>query len=72
MLELSLVAVSVELLVLEVEVEAEDCAVELPGIVEALTTPKIPTPATAASAAPVVSRFSRRIASSRRSLAWIG
>ena len=50
-------------------------AVELvlvPGIVYALTAPNRPTPMTALTAAPVVSRFSRRIAASRaRTLSWI-
>jgi hypothetical protein len=55
----------------EVEVADEESllveAVELedPGIVAALTTLKTPTPAIAARAAPVVRRFSVRIAASR-------
>ena len=36
-----------------------------PGIVSALTVPKMPTPATAAKAMPVVSRFSKERARSR-------
>ena len=43
-----------------------DAEVELvPGMVAALTAPKIPTPATAAKAAPKVRRLSSRIAASR-------
>lgn len=56
-------------------VVVEVLAVELlavPGIVLALMAPNRPTPMTALIAAPVVSRFSRRIAESRaRTLAWI-
>jgi hypothetical protein len=43
-------------------VDVED---ELPGIVAALTALKRPRPATAANAAPTVSRLSRRRAASR-------
>ena len=65
----------------EVEVlEVDDVAVSLdaevelvPGMVAALTAPKIPTPATAAKAAPKVRRLSSRIAASRartRTAVW--
>ena len=53
---------------LEAELEAPAVAVELdelPGIVAALTALKTPTAATAAKAAPTVSRFSSRRAASR-------
>ena len=52
----------------DVEAIAPDDEAEaevVPGIVAALTAPKTPTPATAASAAPTVSRLSRRTAASR-------
>jgi hypothetical protein len=46
--------------------------VEVPGIVCALTAPSTPTPTSALTAAPVVSRLSRRMAASRaRTLSWI-
>ena len=58
----------------EVEV-VEASAVELvlvPGMVYALTAPNRPTPTRALTAAPVVRRFSRRIAASRAStLSWV-
>jgi hypothetical protein len=44
----------------------------VPGIVWALTAPSTATPTSALTAAPVVSRLSRRIAASRaRTLSWI-
>jgi hypothetical protein len=52
----------------------EVLAVELlvPGSVCALTAPNTPTPTSALAAAPVVSRFRRRMAASRaRTLAWV-
>ena len=46
--------------------------VEVPGIVCALIAPSTPTPTSAVTAAPVVSRWRRRIAASRaRTLSWI-
>ena len=54
--------------VLEVEelaVWVEDEGAVVPGMVAALTALKTPTPATAANAAPVVSRWSRLRAASR-------
>ena len=57
-----------ELEVLEVEeltVWVEDEGAVVPGMVAALTALKTPTPATAANAAPVVSRWSRLRAASR-------
>jgi hypothetical protein len=46
--------------------------VVMPGMVDALTAPKTPTPASAPMAAPVVSRLSRRNAASRaRILSWV-
>jgi len=58
----------------EVEV-VEVLAVEVlvaPGIVWALTAPSTPTPTSALTAAPVVSRLRRRRAASRaRTLSWI-
>lgn len=48
-------------------------AADVPGTVAALTAENTPTAASAPSAAPVVSRLSRRMASSRaRILAWVG
>ena len=45
---------------------------EVPGIVCALIAPSTPTPTSAVTAAPVVSRWRRRIAASRaRTLSWI-
>jgi len=56
----------VELEELEVVVAAvPDDEAAVPGIVSALTVPKMPTPATAAKAMPVVSRFSKDRARSR-------
>jgi hypothetical protein len=65
----------------EVLVDDEDeavvdvLAVELlvvPGIVDALNAPRRATPATALTAAPVVSRLRRRMAASRaRTLSWV-
>jgi len=59
----------------EEEEEEEVAVVEVlvaPGIVCALTAPKRPTPTSALTAAPVVSRLRRRIAASRaRTLSWI-
>ena len=65
----------------EVLVDDEDeavvdvLAVELlvvPGIVYALNAPRRATPATALTAAPVVSRLRRRMAASRaRTLSWV-
>jgi hypothetical protein len=56
----------VELEELEVVVAAvPDDEAAVPGIVRALTVPKMPTPATAAKAMPVVSRLSRDRALSR-------
>jgi hypothetical protein len=44
----------------------------VPGIVYALTAPNRPTPMTALSAAPVVSRLRSRMAASRaRTLSWV-
>jgi hypothetical protein len=58
-----------------VEVDDEAVGVEMlavPGIVYAPIAPSRPTPTTALTAAPAVSRFSRRIAASRaRTLSWI-
>jgi len=57
-----------EVEVLEVEelaVWAEDEVEVVPGMVAALTALKTPTPATAANAAPVVSRWSRLRPASR-------
>lgn len=57
-----------ELEVLEVEeltVWVEDEGAVVPGMVAALTALKTPTPATAANAAPVVSRWSRLRPASR-------
>jgi hypothetical protein len=46
--------------------------VVMPGMVEALTAPNTPTPASAPTAAPVVSRLSWRSAASRaRILFWM-
>ena len=46
--------------------------VEVPGIVCALIAPSTPTPTSALTAAPVVSRLSSRMAASRaRTLSWI-
>jgi hypothetical protein len=46
--------------------------VVMPGMVEAPTAPNTPTPASAPTAAPVVSRLSRRKAASRaRILFWV-
>ena len=46
--------------------------VEVPGIVCALIAPSTPTPTSALTPAPVVSRWSTRIAASRaRTLSWI-
>jgi hypothetical protein len=56
----------VEVDVLELDVLA------VPGMVCALIAPSKPTPTTALTAAPAVSRLSRRIAASRaRTLSWI-
>ena len=61
--------------VVELAVWVEEEEEELsPGIVAALTALKTPTPATAANAAPVVSRWSRLRAASRartRSDVWL-
>ena len=55
----------------DVEALAVEVLVE-PGIVCALIAPSTPTPTSALTAAPVVSRWSRRIAASRaRTLSWI-
>jgi hypothetical protein len=44
----------------------------VPGMVDALTAPSTPTPASAPTATPVVSRLSRRKAASRaRILSWV-
>ena len=50
---------------LAVALEDEDEEAETPGIVSALTVPKMPTPATAAKAMPAVIWFSRESARSR-------
>jgi hypothetical protein len=57
----------------EVVVEVAAVAlVALPGMVCALTAANTPTPSRALTAAPVVSRFRRRMAASRaRTLAWV-
>jgi hypothetical protein len=60
----------------EVEVEVVVLALcevaVMPGMVAALTAPNTPTPASAPTAAPVVSRLSRRNAASRaRILFWV-
>jgi hypothetical protein len=61
----------------ELLVEDDDEAVEVevlavPGIVYAPIAPSRPNPTTALTAAPAVSRLSRRIAASRaRTLSWI-
>jgi hypothetical protein len=61
----------------ELLVEDDDEAVEVevlavPGTVYAPIAPSRPTPTTALTAAPAVSRLSRRIAASRaRTLSWI-
>jgi hypothetical protein len=64
----------------EVLVDDEDEAVVdvpavvlvVPGIVYALNAPRRATPATALTAAPVVSRLRRRMAASRaRTLSWV-
>jgi hypothetical protein len=47
---------------------APEEVVEFPGIVYALTVPRMPTPATAVKARPAVRRFSILVAASR---AWI-
>ena len=57
-----------EVAALAVAPEEEDEEAETPGIVSALTVPKMPTPATAAKAMPAVIWFSRE---SARSRAWI-
>jgi hypothetical protein len=49
----------------EVAVLAAWVVEEVPGMVDALTAPNTPTPATADTAAAVVRRLSRRIAASR-------
>jgi hypothetical protein len=63
-----------------VEDEEEDEVVEVlavellvvPGIVFALNAPNRPTPTSALTAAPVVSRLRRRMAASRaRTLSWV-
>lgn len=54
-----------ELDVAELELPVLWLAEDVPGIVEALTTASTPTPAIAATATPVVRRFSVCIASSR-------
>jgi hypothetical protein len=62
---------------IEVEVEADVavlavCDVVVPGMVDALTAPSTPTLASAATAAPVVRRLSRRNAASRPwILCWV-
>jgi len=67
----------VELDEVEVAVEVEVILlvvgdVVVPGMVDALTAPRTPTLANAATAAPVVRRLSRRNAASRaRILSWI-
>jgi hypothetical protein len=65
-----------EVLVVEEDEDAvEVLAVALlavPGIVWALTAPSMPTPTSALTAAPVVSRLRRRMAALRaRTLSWI-
>ena len=57
-----------EVAALAVAPDEEDEEAETPGIVSALTVPKMPTPATAAKAMPAVIWFSRV---SARSRAWI-
>jgi len=62
--ELLVEVVAVEVLAVEV--------LAVPGIVCALIAPSNPTPTTALTAAPAVSRLSTRIAASRaRTLSWI-
>jgi hypothetical protein len=56
----------------EVAVLAVCEVVEVPGMVDALTAPSTPTPASAPTATLVVSRLSMRIAASRaRILSWV-
>ena len=57
---------------LEVAVLAVCELVVAPGMVDALTAPSTPTPASAPTPTPVVKRLSRRNAASRaRTLSWV-
>ena len=70
------VLVDVEDELVEVDEEVVDvlavAPLAVPGIVWALMAPRTPTPTSALTAAPVVSRLRRRMAASRaRTLSWI-